>query len=167
MDIGTNQAENPGQEAHINFQTEFSTLKRQLLIFLPPVVIAAGVALEALRFLLQEAGAPFGLAGFLVIIFGLWMPFHGIFGYAEVWRFEDQAVIRVRRNLVWTGEKHWPYSAIKNVRFKSAAGHVRPEMLIQGKGWLPLPEQADQDTAERLKTLIDNFKRAAVSGEQA
>ena len=157
MEIDTIQAENPDPDALINYQVEFSTLKRQLLVFPAPVVIAVGFALGV---------TILGIIGFIIIIFGFWMPFHGIFGYAEVWRFEDQAITRVRRNSLWKGEKRWAYTEVKNVRFKERTNHVLPEMLIQGKGWLPLPEQVDQDTAERLKTLIGNFKRATIASKQ-
>ena len=158
MEIDTIQAENPDPDALINYQVEFSTLKRQLLVVLAPVVIAVGFALGV---------TILGIIGFIIIIFGLWMPFHGIFGYAEVWRFEDQAITRVRRNCLWKGERRWAYTEVKNVRFKERDNHVLPEMRIQGKGWLPLPEQVDQHTAERLKTMIGNFKRATMSSEQA
>ena len=172
MEIDTAGSGSPNLDAHFNREIEFSALKRKRLIFLTLPVLLTGALLNASGLFLPGLGAILGLAGMFLIIFGLWMPYHAVFGYAEVWRFESDAVTRVRRNLVWKGEKQWAYSAIKNVRFKAEANRVRPELLIQGegwqgKGWLPLPEQVDQDTAERLKILIADFKRAAMSREQA
>jgi len=121
----------------------FSTLKRLLLILLGPVVMVVGLALGATRLFLGEYGAILSLVGFFAIIFGLWMPFHGVLGYAEVWRFEDRAIVRTRRNWVSKSEKRWTYDAVKNVRFRPRDNRILSEMLIQGKGWQALPEQAD------------------------
>jgi hypothetical protein len=122
--------------------------------------------LEAIRLFLGEYGAILGLVGFFAVIFGFWMPFHGVLGYAEAWRFEDRAIVRVRRNWVLKSEKRWAYDAVKNVRFKPRDNRILPEMLIQGKGWQALPEQADQLTADRLKALIADSKRANMAKPQ-
>ena len=172
MEIDTAEGGSPSLDAHFNCEIEFSSLKRKLLVFLALPVMLAGVALNAVGLFSPGLGAILALPAIFLVIFGLWMPYHAVFGYAEVWRFESHAVTRVRRNVVWKREKQWAYSAIKNVRFKAEANRVRPELLIQGqgwqgKGWLPLPAQADQDTAERLKILIADFKREAMSREQA
>ena len=144
-----------------NDETKFGIGQRLLLVVLAPVTIIAAVAFRFIAGGLGLAGLAV-LPGIVLIFFGLWMPIHALFGCDEQWQFEASGITRLRRNWIWKGKKTWPYADVKGVRVKPLSKRSRPELLTKADGWLPLPEQVDAETAERLKTMIGDYKRATM-----
>ena len=136
----------------INYERPMGTPKRTALIVAPPAVwvVAALVA---------EPGtlASLAIMAFAAIA-GLGLIAYGIFGWAEVWRFERERFARYRSNLVWRGVRTWHYGDIRDYRQRQRRrdgldGYYL-EVCLKGGERVKLPEQRYPELAERLEGLI-------------